>query len=313
MSNSLKQLKMMTTVVADTGDLSAIARLKPVDATTNPSLITKALSTPEMQPILQQALVKHNNDIDAVIDELTIYIGLEILKLIDGRVSTEVDARLSYDTDATIAKAKQYISAYEQAGISRDRVLVKIAATWEGIQAARSLEQEGIHCNVTLLFGLHQAQACADAGVTLISPFVGRILDWQKKDEGVDSVAIGNDRGVQSVKRIYAYFKQHGYQTQVMGASFRSAEQILALAGCDLLTIAPDLIDKLAMMDVKVERQLFPDMKFDEIKKQTLDEQTFRQLHEQDPMASDLLSAGIEGFINARQDLVNLLSGFANA
>ena len=304
MTSTLKQLKMMTTVVADTGDLSAIARLKPVDATTNPSLITKALSTQDMQPILQASLAKHNNDIDKVIDELTIYVGTEILKLIDGRVSTEVDARLSYDTTATIDKAHEYIQAYEQAGISRDRVLIKIAGTWEGIEAARQLEQEGIHCNVTLLFGLHQAKAGADAGVTLISPFVGRILDWQKRDEGVNSVAIGNDKGVQSVKRIYAYFKQHGYRTQVMGASFRSVEQILALAGCDLLTIAPDLIDQLASMDVKIERQLFPDMHFEEMKKQTLDEMSFRQLHEQDPMASELLSAGIEGFIKAREELV---------
>ena len=205
MTSSLNQLKKMTTVVADTGDLAAIARLKPVDATTNPSLITKALSTPEMEPVIQQALAKYNNDIDKVIDELTIYIGLEILKLIAGRVSTEVDARLSYDTDATLAKALEYIQAYEQAGISRERVLIKIAGTWEGIEAARALEQQGIHCNVTLLFGLHQAKACADAGVTLISPFVGRILDWQKKQLGVDSVAISEDKGVQSVKRIYSY------------------------------------------------------------------------------------------------------------
>lgn len=307
MSTTLKQLKMMTTVVADTGDLSAIARLKPVDATTNPSLITKALSTPAMQPILQQALAKHDNDIDKVIDDLTIYIGLEILKLIDGRVSTEVDARLSYDTEATVAKGLAYIQAYEQAGISRERVLIKIAGTWEGIQAARILEQQGIHCNVTLLFGLHQAIACADAGVTLISPFVGRILDWQKRQEGVDAIAISMDKGVQSVKRIYAYFKQHGYKTQVMGASFRSVAQILALAGCDLLTISPDLIDQLDSMEQKIERQLFPDMHFEDIKKQTLDKETFAKLHSQDPMASELLSTGIDGFINAREDLVNTL------
>lgn len=308
MTTTLKQLKMMTTVVADTGDLTAIARLKPVDATTNPSLITKALSTPEMQPILQQALAKHNNDIDKVIDELTIYIGTEILKLIEGRVSTEVDARLSYDTEATIAKAQQYIQAYEQAGVDRERVLIKIASTWEGIQAGRALEQQGIHCNLTLLFGLHQAKACADADITLISPFVGRILDWQKKHDNVDSVAISDDKGVQSVKTIYAYFKQHGYHTQVMGASFRSVEQILALAGCDLLTIAPDLIDTLAQMDVKIERQLFPDMQFAQIKKQTLDEATFQQLHSQDLMASELLSAGIEGFVKAREELVEKLN-----
>jgi transaldolase len=308
MTSSLNQLKKMTTVVADTGDLAAIARLKPVDATTNPSLITKALSTPEMEPVIQQALAKHNNDIDKVIDELTIYIGLEILKLIAGRVSTEVDARLSYDTDATLAKALEYIQAYEQAGISRERVLIKIAGTWEGIEAARALEQQGIHCNVTLLFGLHQAKACADAGVTLISPFVGRILDWQKKQLGVDSVAISEDKGVQSIKRIYSYYKQHGYKTQVMGASFRSVDQILALAGCDLLTIAPDLIDQLAAMEQSVERQLYPDMEFNAIDKQVLDKALFDEQVSQDPLTQDLLSGGIEGFIKARAELVERLN-----
>jgi len=308
MTSSLNQLKKMTTVVADTGDLAAIARLKPVDATTNPSLITKALSTPEMEPVIHQALAKHNNDIDKVIDELTIYIGLEILKLIAGRVSTEVDARLSYDTDATLAKALEYIQAYEQAGISRERVLIKIAGTWEGIEAARALEQQGIHCNVTLLFGLHQAKACADAGVTLISPFVGRILDWQKKQLGIDSVAISEDKGVQSVKRIYSYYKQHGYKTQVLGASFRSVDQILALAGCDLLTIAPDLIDQLAAMEQSVERQLYPDMEFNAIDKQVLDKALFDEQVSQDPLTQDLLSGGIEGFIKARAQLVERLN-----
>lgn len=308
MTSSLNQLKKMTTVVADTGDLAAIARLTPVDATTNPSLITKALSAPDMQPVLQQALAKHNNNIDNVIDELTIYIGLEILKLIGGRVSTEVDARLSYDTEATIAKAQAYIKAYEQAGISRDRILIKIAGTWEGIQAARALEQQGIHCNVTLLFGLHQARACADAGVTLISPFVGRILDWQKKQLGVDTVAISEDRGVQSVKRIYAYYKQHGYKTQVMGASFRSVAQILALAGCDLLTIAPDLIDQLADMTAPVERELYPDMDFERIDKQPLDQATFNEQVSQDALTQDLLSGGINGFIQAREQLFERLN-----
>ena len=312
MTSSLNQLKMMTTIVADTGDLQAIARLKPVDATTNPSLITKALSAPQMQPILIETLKKHPNDIDAVIDELTIYIGTEILKLIDGRVSTEVDARLSYDTDGTIVKAQQFIKAYEAAGIDKKRVLIKIAGTWEGIQAAKALEQQGIHCNVTLLFGLHQAKACADADVTLISPFVGRILDWQKKDEGLDSIEISHDKGVSSVKTIYHYFKQHGYTTQIMGASFRSIEQILALAGCDLLTIAPDLLDQLATMDVKVERQLFPDMKFIDLKKETLDETQFAEQHALDPISQALLSAGIEGFIQAREALEQTLRGLVN-
>jgi len=312
MTSSLNQLKMMTTIVADTGDLQAIARLKPVDATTNPSLITKALSAPQMQPILIETLKKYPNDIDAVIDELTIYIGTEILKLIDGRVSTEVDARLSYDTDGTIVKAQQFIKPYEAAGIDKKRVLIKIAGTWEGIQAAKALEQQGIHCNVTLLFGLHQAKACADADVTLISPFVGRILDWQKKDEGLDSIEISHDKGVSSVKTIYHYFKQHGYTTQIMGASFRSIEQILALAGCDLLTIAPDLLDQLATMDVKVERQLFPDMKFIDLKKQTLDETQFAEQHALDPISQALLSAGIEGFIQAREALEQTLRGLVN-
>lgn len=303
MTSSLNQLKMMTTIVADTGDLQAIARLKPVDATTNPSLITKALTTPEMQPILIETLKKHPNDMDAVIDELTIYIGLEILKRIEGRVSTEVDARLSYDTEGTILKAQQFINAYEAAGIDKKRVLIKIAGTWEGIQAAKALEQQGIHCNVTLLFGLHQAKACADANVTLISPFVGRILDWQKKDESLDTIEISRDKGVNSVKTIYHYFKQHGYNTQIMGASFRSVEQILALAGCDLLTISPDLLDQLASMDVKVERQLFPDMQFVEIKKETLDATGFTEQHALEPISQALLPAGIEGFIKAREEL----------
>lgn len=307
MSSTLNQLKMMTTIVADTGDLQAIARLKPVDATTNPSLITKALTAQQMQPILIETLKKHPNDMDAVIDELTIYIGIQILKLIDGRVSTEVDARLSYDTEGTILKAQQFIKAYEAAGIDKKRVLIKIAGTWEGIQAARALEQQGIHCNVTLLFGLHQAKACADANVTLISPFVGRILDWQKKDEALDSIEINRDKGVESVKTIYHYFKQHGYNTQIMGASFRSVEQILALAGCDLLTISPDLLDQLANMDIKVERQLFPDMQFNAIKKEVLDEAAFNEQHLVEPISQALLPAGIEGFIKAREELVERL------
>lgn len=308
MTSTLNQLKMMTTIVADTGDLHAIARLKPIDATTNPSLITKAFATPQMQPLLVETLKRHNNDIDKVIDDLTIYIGTEILKLIDGRVSTEVDARLSYDTQATIDKALQYIEAYEKAGVKKDRILIKIASTWEGIESARELEKQGIHCNLTLLFGLHQAKACADAGVTLISPFVGRILDWQKKDEGVDSVQIAQDKGVLSVKQIYSYFKQHGYQTQVMGASFRSVEQILALAGCDLLTIAPDLLDKMAEMDTVVERQLSPSMTFEPMAKQILDKASFAELHQQDLISQALLPAGIEGFVKAREDLVSQLN-----
>lgn len=305
---TLDQLKTMTTIVADTGDLSAIARLKPVDATTNPSLITKALSTPEMKPILIESLKKHQGDIDAVIDDLTIYIGKEILQLIDGRVSTEVDARLSYDTDATVKKALDYIQAYETLGIDKNRVLIKIASTWEGIQSAKILEQQGIHCNLTLLFGLHQAQACAEAQVTLISPFVGRITDWQKQQENLQTIDIEQDNGVQSVANIYQYYKQHGYQTQIMGASFRSTEQILALAGCDLLTIAPDLIDKLAEMNSPVQQQLSPNMNFVYLEKQILDETTFREQLDNDIMSKTLLSKGIDGFIQAREQLVQQLN-----
>lgn len=305
---TLDQLKTMTTIVADTGDLSAIARLKPVDATTNPSLITKALSTPEMKPILIESLKKHQGDIDAVIDDLTIYIGKEILQLIDGRVSTEVDARLSYDTDATVKKALDYIQAYETLGIDKNRVLIKIASTWEGIQSAKILEQQGIHCNLTLLFGLHQAQACAEAKVTLISPFVGRITDWQKQQENLQTIDIEQDNGVQSVANIYQYYKQHGYQTQIMGASFRSTEQILALAGCDLLTIAPDLIDKLAEMNSPVQQQLSPNMNFVYLEKQILDETTFREQLDNDIMSKTLLSKGIDGFIQAREQLVQQLN-----
>lgn len=307
MKSTLDQLKTLTTIVADTGDLQAIARLKPIDATTNPSLITKALSSPEMQPILLNALKKHQ-DIDTIIDDLTIYIGKEILSLIDGRVSTEVDARLSYDTEKTINKALQFIEAYEQAGIDKARILIKIASTWQGIQAAEYLEKQGIHCNLTLLFGLHQAKACADAGVTLISPFVGRILDWQKKTENKQHISIDEDKGILSVKTIYQYYKQHGYHTQVMGASFRSVEQILALAGCDLLTISPDLLDKLAIMQTNITRQLSPDMITTTIAKQTLDETAFTQQQAQDAITQDLLPNGIQGFINARDELTEKLN-----
>lgn len=307
MKSTLDQLKTLTTIVADTGDLQAIARLKPIDATTNPSLITKALSSSNMQPILLNALKKHQ-DIDTIIDDLTIYIGKEILSLIDGRVSTEVDARLSYDTEKTINKALQFIEAYEQAGIDKARILIKIASTWQGIQAAEYLEKQGIHCNLTLLFGLHQAKACADAGVTLISPFVGRILDWQKKTENKQYISIDEDKGILSVKTIYQYYKQHGYHTQVMGASFRSVEQILALAGCDLLTISPDLLDKLAIMQTNITRQLSPDMITTTIAKQTLDETAFTQQQSQDAITQDLLPNGIQGFINARDELTEKLN-----
>ena len=308
--SALQQLRTMTTIVADTGDLTAIARLKPRDATTNPSLITKALIHPDNQAMLSETMSRHNGDVDAVIDALTIKVGCDILALIEGRVSTEVDARLSYDTQATIDKALEFMDAYQKAGIDSERVLIKMASTWQGIEAARYLETQNIHCNLTLLFGQHQAIACADAGVTLISPFVGRILDWQKRQQNRQQVPASDDMGVQSVKLIYQYYKQHGYATQVMGASFRSTEQILALAGCDLLTIAPDLIDALAQMDSNVERQLSPDMSLalEEMTKISLTHEAFSAAYQEDKVTQDLLPKGIDGFIGARDELAQALA-----
>ncbi|WLP95701.1 transaldolase [Psychrobacter sp. M13] len=308
--SALQQLHTMTTIVADTGDLTAIARLKPRDATTNPSLITKALIEPDNQAMLADMMNRHQGDVDAVIDALTIQIGRDILALIEGRVSTEVDARLSYDTQATIDKALEFMDAYAKAGIDSERVLIKMAATWQGIEAARYLETQNIHCNLTLLFGQHQAIACADAGVTLISPFVGRILDWQKRQQNRQNVPVTDDMGVQSVKLIYQYYKQHGYKTQVMGASFRSVEQILALAGCDLLTIAPNLIDELAAMDTEVTRQLSPDMSMamDNLNKISLTHEQFSKAYQQDKVTQNLLPKGIDGFIGARDELAQTLA-----
>ncbi len=308
--SALQQLHTMTTIVADTGDLTAIARLKPRDATTNPSLITKALIEPDNQAMLADMMNRHQGDVDAVIDALTIQIGRDILALIEGRVSTEVDARLSYDTQATIDKALEFMDAYAKAGIDSERVLIKMAATWQGIEAARYLETQNIHCNLTLLFGQHQAIACADAGVTLISPFVGRILDWQKRQQSRQNVPVTDDMGVQSVKLIYQYYKQHDYKTQVMGASFRSVEQILALAGCDLLTIAPNLIDELAAMDTEVTRQLSPNisMAIDDFNKVSLTHEQFNDAYQQDKVTQNLLPKGIDGFIGARDELAQTLA-----
>lgn len=308
--SALQQLRTMTTVVADTGDLSAIARLKPMDATTNPSLITKALVHPDNQAMLSETMSRHKGDVDAVIDALTIQIGCNILELIEGRVSTEVDARLSYDTQATIDKALAFMEAYQKAGVDPKRVLIKIASTWQGIEAARYLETQGVHCNLTLLFGQHQAIACADAGITLISPFVGRILDWQKRQQSRQNVPASDDMGVQSVKLIYQYYKQHGYDTQVMGASFRSTEQILALAGCDLLTIAPDLIDELAAMECTVTPQLSVDiaMQMDKMNRVSLTHEEFSDAYQQDKVTQDLLPKGIDGFIRAREELIKALA-----
>lgn len=312
--SALQQLRTMSTIVADTGDLTAIARLKPIDATTNPSLITKALIHPDNQGIMSETMSHYNGNVDATIDALTIQIGCDILALIEGRVSTEVDARLSYDTQATIDKALEFMEAYEKAGIDSERVLIKMAATWQGIEAARYLETQGIHCNLTLLFGQHQAIACADAGVTLISPFVGRILDWQKRQQNRQNVPTSDDMGVQSVKRIYQYYKQHNYKTQVMGASFRSAEQILALAGCDLLTIAPNLIDELAAMDTDVIQQLSPSMSLDvaDMTRVSLTHEEFSAAYQQDTVTQDLLPKGIDGFISARDELAQMLAALRN-
>ena len=312
--SALQQLRTMTTIVADTGDLTDIARLKPIDATTNPSLITKALIHSDNQGMLSETMSRYNGHIDAVIDALTIQVGCDILELIEGRVSTEVDARLSYDTGATIDKALEFIEAYQKAGVDSERVLIKMAATWQGIEAARYLETQGIHCNLTLLFGQHQAIACADAGVTLISPFVGRILDWQKRQQNRQNVPASDDMGVQSVKRIYQYYKQHNYSTQVMGASFRSTEQILALAGCDLLTIAPNLIDELAAMDTEVTQQLSSSMSLDmaDMTRVSLTHEEFSAAYQQDIVTQDLLPKGIDGFIGARDELAQMLAAIRN-
>lgn len=316
-SSALTQLCQLTTVVADTGHLAAIKQFKPLDATTNPSLITAAALLPENFYLLEQAHAQATAEglqldamIERMIDILTVKLGIEILKVIDGRVSTEVDASLSYDTDATITKAQELIQQYEAEGINKERVLIKIAATWQGIEAARILEQQGIHCNLTLLFGLHQAAACAEAQVTLISPFVGRILDWYKKAENRDSYPIEQDPGVLSVKTIYTYYKQHGYQTQIMGASFRSTAQILALAGCDLLTIAPALLQSLSE---DTGTQLQPQLTVQQAQATTftakleLDQASFQQLLEKDLMSFELLQQGIDGFIKARQQLAQAL------
>lgn len=313
---ALHQLKNLTTVVADSSDLEAIEKFRPLDATTNPSLITAAAEQPESKQLIEEAYTQAKQEgyqsdelIERTIDILTVKFGVEILKLIDGRVSTEVDASLSYDTDATIAKARELSKLYQGYGIEQSRILIKIASTWEGIQAAKVLEAEGIPCNLTLLFGLHQAQACADAKVTLISPFVGRILDWYKKAEGVEQYPIENDPGVLSVKKIYNYYKQHGIATQVMGASFRSTAQVLGLAGCDLLTIAPNLLAQLDQDQQTVTAQLSNEaaQQAEKIERTAQTKESFKAELEQDLMAFQLLQGGIDGFIKARDHLSLLL------
>ncbi len=300
--NQLDQLKQHTIVVADTGNFRQLAQFAPRDATTNPSLILKAVQQSEYAPLLTEVVKAHPRvPLERVVDEVLVRFGLEILKVVPGRVSTEVDARLSFDTACTIARAHHLIDLYERAGISRDRVLIKIAATWEGIQAAKALEHEGIHCNLTLLFSFCQAVACGDAGVTLISPFVGRIYDWYKKQAGAawDEAANAgeNDPGVKSVTAIYNYYKHFDIATEVMGASFRNAGQILALSGCDLLTISPDLLAALQGSEGPVPRRLDPQMaKAMEIHARTLNEPGFRYALNEDAMASDKLAEGIRAF-----------------
>lgn len=299
----LDSLKRYTTVVADTGDIEAMRQFRPQDATTNPSLLLKAAQQPQYRALVEAALADADRSgaaesrrAEAFMDRLAVNFGKEILKIVPGRVSTEVDARLSFDTAATIAKARELIGLYERAGIGRERILIKIGSTWEGIRAAAELEREQIHCNLTLLFSFAQAVACAEAGVTLISPFVGRIYDYYRKERGAE-IPAAEDPGVQSVTRIYNYFKKYGYQTQVMGASFRKVEQIIDLAGCDLLTISPDLLDALQKMDGELTPRLTPDAaRSSAEEKITLDEKAYRWLHNQDPMAVEKLSDGIRRF-----------------
>jgi transaldolase len=295
--NQLEQLKQYTTIVADTGDFQAMKAFAPHDATTNPSLILKAVQKDEYKPLLDSA-VRNNagKSTEEIIDRLLVAFGLEILKLIPGRVSTETDARLSFNTPGTIDKGRALIRMYEAADIPRERVLIKIASTWEGIRAAQVLEKEGIRCNMTLLFSLPQAIACADANVQLISPFVGRIYDWHKKSTGQEYTG-ADDPGVQSVKRIYDYYRKFGYKTEVMGASFRNTSQITELAGCDLLTISPELLQKLAESDAPVARKLSPEAaQSADLKKITLDEKAFRFMLNEDAMGTEKLAEGIRLF-----------------
>lgn len=298
--NALDQLKKLTTVVADSGDFESIKTYKPTDSTTNPSLIYAASQKPEYRSLVEEAK-RHGKD---ALDQVFVNFGLEILKIVPGRVSTEVDARLSFDVEGSIAKARKLIGLYEKAGVDRKRVLIKLASTWEGIVAAEHLEKEGIHCNMTLLFSLPQAIACAEAKATLISPFVGRILDWHKKNDNVASFAPAEDPGVKSVTNIYNYYKKFGYKTQIMGASFRNKEEILELAGCDLLTIAPNLLEELRASTLPVPRKLDPKIAHEQnLTKMHLDEKTFRFLLNEDAMATEKLAEGIRNFT---KDIIKL-------
>lgn len=310
--DQLQQLKQMTTVVADTGDIDAIRQFQPVDATTNPSLLLKAAQDAKYAGLLQEArdwAEQNNSDnrLEAMTDRFGVLIGREITRLIPGRISTEVDARLSFDTQASVNKAHQLIEQYEALGISRNRVLIKIASTWEGIEAGRQLEREGINCNLTLLFSFAQAQACADAGIYLISPFVGRILDWHKQRQPEADFSFDKDPGVQSVSRIYRYYKAHGYDTVVMGASFRNTGEIQALAGCDRLTISPALMQALADDESTLEQQLNADMASED-NKLSLSESDFRWAMNEDVMAQEKLAEGIRNFAADQVKLEQLLT-----
>lgn len=303
--NKLDGLKEHTIIVADTGDIEAIRQHKPQDATTNPSLIFKAAQIKEYEPLIKEAVEwakthqcrSEEELLDQTIVRLFVNFGSEILKIVPGRVSTEVDARLSFDIDGSIKRAREYIALYEEKKIDRSRILIKLASTWEGIQAAKVLEKEGIHCNMTLMFSLWQAIAAAEVGATLISPFVGRIFDWQKKKEGRENISADEDMGVQSVTDIYHYYKKFGYKTQIMGASFRNVDEILELAGCDLLTISPQLLDELASLEGSVPRKLSPETSKDcNFQKIHVDEKSFRYHLCDNEMASDKLYDGIRGF-----------------
>jgi transaldolase len=305
--------------VADTGDIEAIEKVKPQDATTNPSLITAAALQPQYQGIVEDTLkgaratlgadASQKDVVTLAFDRLAVAFGLKILEIIPGRVSTEVDARLSYDTEATISKGREIIAQYEAAGVDKNRILIKIASTWEGIQAAAVLEQEGIHCNLTLLFGIHQAIACAENGITLISPFVGRILDWYKKDTGISHYEPAEDPGVVSVTQIYNYYKKFGYKTEVMGASFRNIGEITELAGSDLLTISPGLLHELEATEGELPRKLDPAVAATlDIEKIGVDKAAFDRLHAENRMATDKLDEGIKGFSKALEQLEDLLA-----
>ncbi len=317
MADKLSQLKNMTIVVADTGDINTIRQYKPEDATTNPSLIYKAAQMEQYRNLVEEAVAFGKNqggglvkELENILDKLAVNFGKEILNSVPGRVSTEVDARLSFDTEETINRARKLIDLYEKEGVNRNRVLIKIAATWEGIKAAEVLEKEGINCNVTLLFGFGQAIACAEAGAFLISPFVGRILDWYKKNEG-DEYSGQNDPGVLSVKKIYQYYKKFGFNTIVMGASFRNVGEIEALAGCDRLTIGPNFLDELMENQDQLEKQLSPDMEFSsDLEKIEMNEKVFRWMLNEDAMATEKLAEGIRNFSKDLVKLEEFVRGF---